>query len=247
MNSASANWPIPELCTSMRARPRRRCSTKRSDGDHIAEPQARHHDLRERAEIDHPLLAVERAQRGDHAVLMPEFGIVVVLDDPDIVAVGPVEQFQPPLQSHADAKRILMRRRHHDQLGVRRARDAFRDAKTLVVHRHRHELCAGGSQRPARLDKAGLLDPDLVAVIENHPAAEIERAGRAGGHHHLIRRADQTAHRAEKIRDLAAAKPAGRRPADRGSRCSSGILPGLAQQPRPFLERESWKCPARRG
>ena len=63
-------------------------------GDHVAETQARHHQLRERPEIDHASLAIERAQRGDHAVLVPELRSIVVFDDPGVVGSCPTHQFR---------------------------------------------------------------------------------------------------------------------------------------------------------
>jgi hypothetical protein len=99
---------------------------------------------------------------------------------------------------------ILMRRRDHDQSRTGRAPDPFRDDQPLVIYWNRDKLCASSRERPSGLDEAGLLDPHRVARIEDHPAAEITGARRAGSDHHLFRRADEPANRTEEVRDLAA-------------------------------------------
>ncbi|MHC2558160.1 hypothetical protein ACVIVD_000154 [Bradyrhizobium liaoningense] len=128
-----------------------------------------------------------------------------------------------------------MRWRDHDQARAWCAPNSFRDDQSLVVDRDRNDVCAGRRERPSRLDEAWLLDPDLVAGIEDHPAAEIQCTRRAGGDDDLVRRTNETAHRAEEVRDLA---PQSRMAFGRKIEALllSWILPGLAQQARPILE-----------
>ena len=69
-----------------------------------ADPQARRQDLRERAEVDHVLAAVERVQRRQRRALVAQQAVRVVLEDQQLALRGDLDQPPPPLERQGDAR-----------------------------------------------------------------------------------------------------------------------------------------------
>ena len=132
----------------------------------------------------------------------------------------------PAAQSHADSKRILMRRRHHDQFGVRRARllppaqDPCRPPGPAPASRPRQSAPSAPRQSRAPRPRPRRRRRESSGLIQ------VERAGGARRHHHLVR----AAHHAADGRKFAISwRSAGRPAAGRSRRSTDRILPALAQ------------------
>ncbi len=69
--------------------------------------------------------------------------------------------------------------RDEGEAEVRAAPQPFIDAQALAVDRQRHQLGAAGEQAVARADRAGILEPHLVAGIEQHGADQVKGLLRA--------------------------------------------------------------------
>jgi hypothetical protein len=108
--------------------PRRCIPASRGDEDvretgrdhEIADPQRREEDLAEAAEIDHAPGRVEPLQRGQRPARVAILAVVIVLEDPDARALGPLQQRESPNQAHGDAERILVGGRDVRELRDRR-------------------------------------------------------------------------------------------------------------------------------
>ncbi len=87
--------------------------------------------------------------------------------------------------------------RHEGQPRPRAARHPVRDPQPFAVGRHGNEARARPEQRAAGAEVAGVLDPDRVAGVEEHPRRQVERPLRSGDDNHLLRRAAHAARRAE--------------------------------------------------
>ena len=74
----------------------------------------------------------------------------------------------------AAAQRLLVGRRHESQSETGRQAQAFGHEQALVVQWHRHQLRSGGNEAVARADRARVLEPDLVARVEQHCPDQLE-------------------------------------------------------------------------
>ena len=80
---------------------RRPESGRHRDRDHrVGEAQGGHERLRKRADIDHAVVLVETRQGGERPAAEAVLAVVVVLDDPGVVLIGPLEQPQAPREAH---------------------------------------------------------------------------------------------------------------------------------------------------
>jgi hypothetical protein len=76
--------------------------------------------------------------------------------------------------------------------------------QALGVDRHRGEGRTRAGERAARADIAGVLDPGIIAGVEQHARGQIEPLLRAGDHHHLLGVAAHAARGAQVLGDLLA-------------------------------------------
>src|SRR5205823_148749 len=130
-----------------------------------------------------------------------ELAVVVVLDDPGVVARCPVEEGYAPLETERGAGRILMRRRDVGESRARRAADADVDAHSLAIDRHGRDRRAGEIERSARAEVARVFDPDGVAAIEQQHGERVQRLLRAVEDDDVIRLAADAAELREMSRD----------------------------------------------
>ena len=72
-----------------------------------AQPQAGREDLRERAEVDHELAAVERVQRRQRLALVAQHPVRVVLEHEQLAPAGDLDQPPPALERHRHAGGVL--------------------------------------------------------------------------------------------------------------------------------------------
>ena len=97
--------------------------------------------------------------------VIPELAVVIVLENPGIGVLRPIEQFQPARHRHLDAQRKLMRRRH---IGGARANGAaarpLATRKPNSIDRHGDRTAAAMLDRLAGRGIAGILAPDLVVA-----------------------------------------------------------------------------------
>ena len=187
MNSARIAWLSVSMPRSISVPTRTNAGNQRRRHHGEAETQRRRQCLAERAAIDHPTGAIEGRERRQRVAAPAEFRIAVVLQDPGIRAARPVEQRQASADRQRATQRRGMRWRDQHQAGVRRALDARGDIQTLGVAEYRHRRGAGGEQRTAAGDVAGILHPGGVARIQQQFRGDAQRLLRAGGHHDVAR------------------------------------------------------------
>ncbi|SST10931.1 Uncharacterised protein [Acinetobacter baumannii] len=77
--------------------------------DHqVAQAQRREGDLAEGPDVEHPALSVQRGQRRQRRTAVAILAVVVVLDDPTVGALGPLQELQAPRQRQGDAGGVLV-------------------------------------------------------------------------------------------------------------------------------------------
>src|SRR6516225_2189482 len=97
---------------------------------------------------------------------MMEFTVVVILDNPGPLAIGPVEQGKPAFDGECHAQRILMRRCNKREGGVRRAAGRRSKIEPPIVNSDANKSKLGLLQQIAREDISGILDPNLGAWLK---------------------------------------------------------------------------------
>ena len=81
-----------------------------------AEAEPGREDLRERAEVDHVLAAVERVERRQRLALVAQQAVGIVLEHEDLALLGDLDQPAAAIQGHRHAGRVLERRDRVDEL-----------------------------------------------------------------------------------------------------------------------------------
>jgi hypothetical protein len=137
--------------------------------DRVARPRRRHDEalaqlgkqaLRERADVEHARVAVQRLQCVERPRAVAELAVVVVFDDHGVVAARVVEQRAAPPERQRDPGGRLVRRRDGDDAHAGRQP---LDDQSLIVDRRGDELRSGGRHREAKGRIAGVLDRDEAA------------------------------------------------------------------------------------
>jgi len=139
------------------------------------------------------------------------------------------------------AERLLMRGCREHEAEIARPPHAFLDLRPTGVDRHRHELGSAGEQAVACSDGTWILEPYLVAGIEEHAPDQVEGLLRAADDEDLPALAGDAAIGAQMRRDrLAQAGMA------EGSAIAHHILtpaaPMLRGKPRPLRHRKGVEC-----
>ncbi len=153
----------------------------------VGQTQAWKQDFAEGAGVEHAALLVEALEGRQGLALVAVFAVVVVLDDPAALAVGPVQQGQAPRQGQRHPQRALVGRGDHGKTGLWGAGDALGDVQTLIVHGHRHQLRAGFQQRVPGHEVAGLFQPASGARAHQRVADQVEAGAVAGADENLLR------------------------------------------------------------
>src|SRR6187402_753221 len=92
-----------------------------------------------------PTTSVTESTRSSGTPGQLELAEVVVLDDPAIARMGPVEQGMAPIQGKRHAQRRLLPGCDHGHARIRSASHAGSHVHAFAVHRHRHagQPCPG--------------------------------------------------------------------------------------------------------
>ena len=203
--------------------------------EHPAEAHARRQALARRADVEHAVRG-ESLERAD--ALAAELGVVVVLDDQPVAALGPLDQRGAALGAEHGAGRELVRRRHDHH--VRAARAERPDVDPVRVDRDRRRL------------EARLLDDQALGVPARAPRARRARSRWREASGRPARGPGESPCRSGGARD-----PPRRRGRGRGSRLSASrssgnaawvavadrvqrrLAPRAAQRAKPAIPRES--------
>src|SRR5262245_26504862 len=151
--------------------------------DNEPEAQSGKHGLRERADIDHPTASVDRLQRLDRTPAEPELAVVIVLDDPCVVPLRPVQESEPALKRHRHAQRKLMRGRDIDQPGTSWDRV---DHQALTVDGHAGHPRTEGLEEPPRWRGTRSFACPPVARVQRGTADQIDGLLGAVRHHNVV-------------------------------------------------------------
>ncbi len=204
---------------------------------HVADPQARKHDLAHGADVDHPAIAIEALEGRERPPGVAVLAVVVVLEHEAAGRARPLQELEAALQAHRDPERELVRGRDRDQPRRRLEAAALDHAQTLVIDRHRHRSRPGREQHGPGRRVARLLDPDRIAGVDQHPGGEVERLLGARDHDHLLRAAGDRPRARQIVGDRLTERPvAGRVAADQEG--TPGSAPATREQARPIIERE---------
>ena len=140
--------------------------------DGVADADVGQHHLGECADVEDAGLAVEALQGRDRPSVVVELTVVVVLDQRRAGGLGEAEQFQPAVDRHQLARRVLMRRRDEDEP---RPVPATGQRQAAAVDGHADHIGAGGFERHAGADVAGAFQPRDVARIQQHAGNQLDR------------------------------------------------------------------------
>ena len=185
MKSVSAACSTGRLAVGEPLRPPE-CIDQRPRRDHVPDPQARKHHLRERSDVGHGSAGVEPLKRRQRRAAVPVFAAVVVLDQRRPAAARPGQPLQPAAERHRHADGKLVRRCRVHQPCI--PADAV-EHDAVVVDGQRPEASAVGGQYPPGTMVAGVFDACLVARLDEQTCAEVERLLRSVDDDHLVGRA----------------------------------------------------------
>ena len=107
---------------------------------------------------------VQAGQCGQGLGGVAQFGVVVVLDDPDAVAPRPGHECEPTIDGQRAAERVLVRRGEVNQPG-RKVRVGSVRPHAFFVHRHRLQGQAGGHEGLDRAPVGRVFHPHRIALV----------------------------------------------------------------------------------
>ena len=137
--------------------------------------------------MDDPLGPVDREHRLQRLALEGQLAVGVVLEDPEVVLGGELDQADPLRRRERAARRVVEVGDHVRELHGPLLERGFegRDVEPVGLQRHRHQLHPEPLQHQQRAVVGRLLDDHPVAgaqqVLEQHRP----RLQRAVGDHHL--------------------------------------------------------------
>ena len=169
----------------------------------VAQAQGRERDFAERADIKHTALAIQCRQGRQGRTAVAVLAVVVILDDPTIVAFSPGQQLQPPREAHDHAGRVLMGRRDVGQPAVAQ-RTKRRAIKAIAIDRYTPHLGTGHGKRMPGGAVAGIFHRHDVAGVHQQLCTKADALLRAAGDHNLFSGAVQATGAAQVSRDQAA-------------------------------------------
>ena len=199
-------------------------------------------DLRERAEVDDVLAAVERVERRQRVALVAQQPVRVVLEHEQLALGGEPDEPAAALERHRDAGRVLERRHRVDEL--RRAALALEpverlleqvDAHAVGVHLDLHDVGLVGAERGHGAGIGRALGDDHVARIDQRLADEVDHLLAAGRDEQLVRRRRPCPPRPSPRRCRPSARPCppSARTGARARRRRRRRAPSARRRPRP--------------
>ncbi|MNT11988.1 hypothetical protein D3C72_1468950 [compost metagenome] len=132
----------------------------------IAQTQRRKGDLAEGADVQHPPTAIQGRQRRQRRSAVAVFTVVVVLDDPAILALCPIQQRQTPRQAHGDSSGVLVRRGYVTQATIRHVMQCSA-VQALIVDCNTSHLCAGQGE--------GITGRAIAGVFHSHHITRLQQ------------------------------------------------------------------------
>ena len=167
--------------------------------DDIAKAQRGRDRLRERADMDHAIVACDAAQ-GLRALTAPhEVRIALVLEDRHAIALTKLDQRVTAIEREDRCRRILDGRDRvdilrADTLGFEVGEDLAEriDIDAMIVQRRLDNVHAELLHAGDRATVRGLLHDDRVALVEQHLIDEVEPLQRSGRDQDIVDRAGDT-------------------------------------------------------
>jgi len=176
-------------------------------------------------------------KRADRGSVKAVFGVVVVLDDQSVLALGPGGEGGASARGEHGTGGNLVSRRDEDEAGARPGDRLVADA--VLINGNRDYVSAGVLEHIAVLGQVGILDRDAdrPAAIAEGIDHQTKGLNGALADHHLARLADNSADAREVARHgvakvpVAARVPVAKRPVGQ-------LAQRLACQARPFSTRK---------
>ena len=148
-----------------------------------------------RACVDHALGA-EALERADGSPVVAVLGVVVVLDHDGAAALGPGEESGAAVGGEHAPGGELVRRCHHDGVGIGRLE--FADDEAALVDGHGHDVETGAPDDRPLIDVARILHRQPPHPLSVQGAAdEAQPLGEAGADQHPLRLGQRPADAAE--------------------------------------------------
>ena len=158
-----------------------------------AQAQPGREDLRERAEVDHELAAVERVQRRQRLALVAQHPVRVVLEHEQLAAARDLDQPAAALERHRHPRGVLERRHRVDELRrAARGVEALElgleqvDVHAVLVHADLHDVGLVGDEHRHRAGIRRALGDHDVARVDQRLADEVDHLLAAGGHEQVV-------------------------------------------------------------
>ncbi len=216
----------------------------------VTQAQRRKRHLAEGADIQHPAATVQRRQRSQGRAAVAVLAVVVILDDPAIVALGPGQQFQATGQAHHHAGGVLVGWRDIGHAAIAHAGQCGA-IQPIVIHSHAMYRRPGQGEGASGRPIAWVFHSHGRPRLQQQLCTKAYRLLCAGGDHNLFRRTGKSARSTQIGRDEF---PQQRFPGRIAvtQRRHPGISPETRLQLGPDLEREQIvsrhadaKCPWR--
>ena len=151
--------------------------------DNEAEPQTVRERLRQAAQVEHSLRAVEALQRRCRAAREIELALVVVLDDDEVVALGARQQREASRQRHRHGGRALVAGRDIHIVAARQCRARHH---ALGVDLQQADMPGAQCKVVARVGVAGVLDADAGGRPDQQFGDQEGRLLRTTGHQDFV-------------------------------------------------------------
>src|SRR6516165_9405872 len=82
---------------------------QRARNDQVSQAQGREKHLAESAQVNNPLLAVNSLERREWPTCVTIFAVIIILQDPSVGMIGPVQQSESTRHAHCDSEWVLVR------------------------------------------------------------------------------------------------------------------------------------------
>ncbi|MNZ29024.1 hypothetical protein D3C78_462680 [compost metagenome] len=154
----------------------------------IAKAQRWESDLAKGTDVQHPPLPVQSRQRRQRCSVVTVLAVIVIFDDPAILALGPGQQRQAPGQAHGHPRRVLVRRGDVNQATV--ASEGKPGAvEALFIYRHPPHPPARYCKRMPGGTIPGVFHSHLIPGLQQQLCTKTYCLLRTTGDHNLSSRA----------------------------------------------------------